>query len=167
MESLPSFEACTIFHKKTQVICFLLTTLMTVSFLCSRERFLFLQFRQPPRAAKVGGNYSCSLRLRLLSKTKRTFQQQVTAWVSTWKIPAQSTLGNGNLVYCFLPADDSSSSPTLQPLKTDFTSCNPPEATDFLTPDTPCCLKAMLWKVIFIYPFNLEWQRKYRAKAWE
>lgn len=133
-----------------------------------RESFLFLQFRQAPRAAEVGGNYSCPWRLcRLRSTTKeRIFQQQVAAWVSTCKIPAQSTLGN--LVYSvFCQQIILFPPPHFNPLKSDFPSRNPPEATDFLTPDTPYCLKAMLWKVIFIYPFNIEWQRKYRAKASE
>lgn len=142
----------------------------SVSFLrlCLRESFLFSQFRQAPRAAEVGGNYSCPWRFcRLLSKTKeRIFQQQVAAWVSTCKIPAQSTLGN--LVYSvFRQQIILFPPPPFNSLKSDFPSCNPPEATDFLTPDTPYCLKAMLWKVIFIYPFNTEWQRKYRAKPWE
>lgn len=83
---------------------------------CVRESFLLLQFRQTLRAAEVGGNYSCPWRLcRLPRKTKKKiFQQQVAAWVSTYELPAQPTLGN--LAYSiFLPADYSFSSPMLQP----------------------------------------------------
>lgn len=141
----------------TQVIRFLLMTLF------QRELFIFTI---QTTITCCWGKRQLLLSLKILQNAKKNKEENlptaIAAWVSTCKIPAQSTLDN--LAYCFLPAEYSFSSPTLQIPEDRFHN---PEATDFLTLDTRYRLKAMLWQVIFVYPFNLERQRKYRVKAWE
>lgn len=135
----------------------------------SQGELFTLQFRQTLRAAEVEGNYSCRWRLcRLPRKTKKKiFQQQVAAQVSTCDLPAQLTLGN--LPYSiFLQQITLFSSPTLQsPQRQTSQVAVPQKERISHHPDTTHCLKSMLWKVIFIYPVNLQCQRQCRAKAWE